>query len=343
MTDDEKKPANITIELPPLTLAPGGRTKLARPGLSWFIRHIVFVDGDPQTLSELTTKIVDEIEQANELVESSQRFADLDPDKNPDAAFDTLMANDAWPEKWAMLVVKFGSDFVDEANELDAEARQVVLWRLAKVRAMLIFTLHVEELTWRGYLNFGVDDISEVLSAWEQSDKTEVEEYWQTFIQDRPYLINLIAPGPVQVHTGKAFLGGKKVDNTGGKIVDFLLANSIGGNAALLEIKRPATKLLRETPYRDDIYAPSTELAGSVAQILNYRDTLMTGDVRDLNLDAFMPSCMVLIGNHGAELDSPEKRRSFELYRASLNGVSIVTYDELFERLKKILDVLRGD
>jgi hypothetical protein len=28
---------------------------------------------------------------------------------------------------------------------------------------------------------------------------------------------------------------------------------------------------------------------------------------------------------------------------ATLNGVSIVTYDELFARLKKILDVLRGE
>ena len=253
------------------------------------------------------------------------------------------MAQDAWPEKWATLLIKYGQELVDETNQLDAEARQVVLWRLARVRTMLIFTRHVEGLTWRGYLNFGADALVEVLTAWEESDKTEAEEYWQTFIQDRAYLINLIFPGPVKVHTGKAFLGGKKVDNTGGKLVDFLLENSIGGNAALLEIKRPATKLLRETPYRDDIYAPSTELAGSVAQILNYRDTLTTDKPRDLNLDAFMPSCMVLIGNYGSELESSEKRRSFELYRSSLNGVSIVTYDELFDRLKKILDVLRGD
>lgn len=71
---------------------------------------------------------------------------------------------------------------------------------------------------------------------------TQAEDYWQTILQDQPYLISLIFPGPVAVHTGKAYLGGKKVDNTGGKIVDFLdflLEHSIGGNAALLEIKRP--------------------------------------------------------------------------------------------------------
>jgi hypothetical protein len=52
---------------------------------------------------------------------------------------------------------------------------------------------------------------------------------------------------------------------------------------------------------------------------------------------------MVLMGNYARELDSSEKRRSFELYRSSLNGVSIITYDELFTRLEKILDVLRGN
>jgi len=336
VTDDEKpKPIEITVD--------AASIKLYRPGLSWFVRHLVFADADPQTLSELSGKIVEEITQANEFLESSQRFADLNPNDDLEAATTTLMAQDAWPEKWAALIVALGSQLVDDTNQLDAEARHVVLWRLAKARTMFIFTRHVEELTWRGYLNFGADTLAEALTAWESSDKTEAEEYWQTFIQDRAYLINLIFPGPVKVHTGKAFLGGKKVDNTGGKLVDFLLENSIGGNAALLEIKRPATKLLRETPYRDDIYAPSMELAGSVAQILNYRDTLTTDKPRDLNLDAFMPSCMVLIGNYGSELESSEKRRSFELYRSSLNGVSIVTYDELFDRLKKILDVLRGN
>jgi hypothetical protein len=99
---------------------------------------------------------------------------------------------------------------------------------------------------------------------------------------------------------------------------------------------------LTRTAYRgNEIYAPSNELAGSVSQILNYRDTIMTGNISPL--DVFMPSCVVLVGNYAKELDSPGKRRSFELYRSSLNGVSIVTYDELFDRLKKILDVLRGE
>jgi hypothetical protein len=326
-------------------MVPGGSVKLSRAGLSWFVAGLVFADDDPKTHAELVSKLAEEVEEAKRLLESTEGFAEFMADPEGHADFlDRFGDQDASPEKWASLFVAFGSALVNENEEepLGDELRQVVMWRLAKIRTMLLFTRHIEDLAWRGYQNFGADVLAEALTAWDTSDKNESEEHWQTFLQDQPYLISLIFPGPVAVHTGKAYLGGKKVDNTGGKIVDFLLEHSIGGNAALLEIKRPATKLLMGTAYRgSDIYAPSTELIGSVSQILNYRDTIMTGNVSPL--DVFMPSCMVLVGNYASELDSAEKRRSFELYRSSLNGVSIITYDELFTRLKKILDVLRGD
>lgn len=124
--------------------------------------------------------------------------------------------------------------------------------------------------------------------------------------------------------------------------MDFLLEHSIGGNAALLEIKRPAAKLLTKNPYRgNDTFAPSSELVAAVSQILIYRDTIVAENTSTLNV--FVPSCVVLIGNYGGELDSDEKSRCFELYRSSLNGISIITYDELFTRLQKILDVLHGE
>ena len=318
--------------------------------MSWFVKGLVFADGNPQTQSALVDKLADEVTETKKLLESNEgfnkRFAEAAADpENLMADFVSSLAaddQDASPEKWAALFVVFGSALLGEDNPLDEGIRQVFLWQLGKFRTMLLFTRHLEEFAWRGYRNFGADVLAAALAAWENSDKTEAEEYWQTFLQDQPYLMSLISAGPLAVHTGKAFLGGKKVDNTGGKIVDFLLEHSIGGNAALLEIKRPATKLLKETAYRgSDIYAPSTDLTGSVSQILNYRDTIMTGDISPL--DVFMPSCMVLVGNYSSELDSPEKRRSFELFRSSLNGVSIVTYDELFARLKKFLEVLRGD
>lgn len=341
---DEASGKTFTVTIPPISMIPGTGIQLSREGLSWFMRMLVFQDGDPRTHSDLIAAVEKEVEQVREVAESTEGFAEFaaDQEGHPDFLDELMKRLNSSPEKWATAYFLYGSLLVQENGQFDEEIRLPFIWRVAKLRTMFLFASQIQDLAWRGYRNYGVDILVEALTTWEASDKTEHEEHWQEFLQEQPYLINLIFQGPVVVHTGKAYLGGKKVDNTGGQIVDFLLENSIGGNAALLEIKRPGTKLLMKTAYRgDEIYAPSSELTGSVSQILNYRDTIMTEKISPI--DVFMPSCVVLIGNYGAELDSPAKRRSFELYRSSLNGVSVVTYDELFDRLKKILDVLRGE
>ncbi|ASW84754.1 Shedu immune nuclease family protein [Mycobacterium intracellulare] len=352
MAEDENPPKSdgkskrvITVNFPPVTIAPGQGTKFSREGLSWFVKQLVFADGDPRTYADLTSAIEQEVEQVKPIAESTEGFAELaaGQDVNLDFLKKLTKGRDSSPEKWATAFYLYGSGLFADDTALDDKDRLVILWLLAKFRTMYLFAKHIQDLAWRGYQNYGVDVLAGALTTWNLSDKAESEDYWQQYLQEQPYLINLIFPGPVAVHTGKAYLGGKKIDNTGGQVVDFLLEHSIGGNAALLEIKRPGTALLMKTAYRgDEIYAASSELTGAVSQILNYRDTIMTGRSTS-PIEVFVPSCVVLAGNYKDELDSPGKRRSFELYRSSLNGVSIITYDELFDRLKKILDVLRGE
>jgi hypothetical protein len=61
-------------------------------------------------------------------------------------------------------------------------------------------------------------------------------------------------------------------------------------------------------------------------------------------LTAFNSKRVVLIGNYERELTDPKKRASFELFRGSLNGVEIVTFDEFFreaENLDKLFNLVR--
>ena len=51
---------------------------------------------------------------------------------------------------------------------------------------------------------------------------------------------------------------------------------------------------------------------------------------------------MVLAGDAGRELNTPEKRDSFEAQRAQMNSVRIVTYDELFTKLRVTTHLLEG-
>jgi hypothetical protein len=43
------------------------------------------------------------------------------------------------------------------------------------------------------------------------------------------------------------------------------------GKLAIIEIKKPSSSLIKKAPYREDVYAPSGELRGAVAQLLDQR------------------------------------------------------------------------
>ena len=54
------------------------------------------------------------------------------------------------------------------------------------------------------------------------------------------------------------------------------------------------------------------------------------------------PRCFVVVGR-ASELDTDDKRKSFELYREHLAGVRIVTYDEILEQLKILREFLAAE
>ena len=51
-------------------------------------------------------------------------------------------------------------------------------------------------------------------------------------------------------------------------------------------------------------------------------------------LTAFNPRCLIVAGNGEKELDNEVKKEFFELYRSSLQGIEIITYDELFKKME---------
>jgi hypothetical protein len=131
-------------------------------------------------------------------------------------------------------------------------------------------------------------------------------------------------------------------------IVDFLAANHLTRNAVLIEIKTPNTKLLGGK-YRDGgIYGASDELSGAVAQVLSYRHSLnrefdrIGRDYRE-QLEAFSPQCLVVAGHAARDL-APERLQSFELFRDAVAGtVTGITYDELFGKVRALIEVLEGN
>lgn len=192
----------------------------------------------------------------------------------------------------------------------------------------------------------GLQNLKRVLDTWHSNCENYNEEFWQKALTENSFVLEQVFSWPASIVKGKAYIGGKSVFNTGGNIVDFLLKNRLTQNAALIEIKTPATRLLG-AEYRAGVFNTSIDLSGSVMQILNYRHSLQE-DFRSITksqgdlFDSFNPQCAVIIGNARAELTHQNKTKSFELFRSEFPGLSIVTFDELFDKTAQLISLLEN-
>ena len=191
----------------------------------------------------------------------------------------------------------------------------------------------------------GVAALESAVAEWEKNIDNALEEFWQDLLSRHAFVLSQAFSFPVVIIKAKAYMGGKVLDNTGGHLADYLAANPATRNPVIIEIKTPTTPLLERRAYRGGVYAPSEELSGGVTQVLTYRHSLiadprLTKGYED-QLEVFQPMCMVLIGNT-AELVDEDRRRSFELARTNYRDVVVLTYDELFDRLRSLLSTLKG-
>ncbi len=144
--------------------------------------------------------------------------------------------------------------------------------------------------------------------------------------------------------------------NSSGKRVDALLKTAgLINSLCFVEIKTHKTELLDKKFYRARCWSISGELSGGVAQIQNtvslnlknfYGKTQMkdktSGNLTGEEFFNFQPKSFLIIGSlsqfkndHGVNED---KFRSFELFRKNTLNPEIITFDELYERAKFIID-----
>jgi hypothetical protein len=193
----------------------------------------------------------------------------------------------------------------------------------------------------------GLSSLKNALVVWQENKENDDEEFWQRVFSQNSFIFAQLFSFPVILIEDKAYIGGKNISNKGGNVIDFLYANDLTKNAALIEIKTPKTKLLG-SQYRGDIYNISVELSGSVVQIANYKKSLLqnfnslTSNEGD-EFNVFNPKSIIVIGSISDELIEQRKKKSFELFRAGLSDVQIITYDELFGKVEFLIKLLQGE
>lgn len=193
----------------------------------------------------------------------------------------------------------------------------------------------------------GIGSLKTALAVWNENKGNSNEEFWQKTLSKFSFVLSQIFSFPVIVLKDKAYVGGKNIDNARGNLVDFLMANKLTRNAALIEIKTPKTPIVGKQ-YRGDIHSIENEVVGAVMQVTNYRDsllkqfnTLAAGTNGDF--DAFDPQCLVIVGSMENEKMSQLQKKSFELFRNGLKDVRVITYDELFTKVQILIDLLEGN
>lgn len=186
------------------------------------------------------------------------------------------------------------------------------------------------------------------------------EAVWQDFFESNTWIfgygLTYVLNSPLdgaKLETavrGHDFLGA-------GKRVDALLkTQGLVSALSFGEIKTHKSALLRPVvqPYRRECWQVSDEVAGGVAQVqrsvqaslANIRSKIELKDASGAPtgemLFMYQPRSFLVLGSLSefrvAQGINEEKYSSFELFRRNLNAPEIVTFDELYERAKYIVE-----
>ena len=75
---------------------------------------------------------------------------------------------------------------------------------------------------------------------------------------------------------------------------------------------------------------------------MRYKDTLLKNWQElspEQDIIAFNPDCILILGNT-SELNDKDKKASFELWRSSLVGVVVLTFDEFKQKIDNLINAL---
>ncbi len=165
------------------------------------------------------------------------------------------------------------------------------------------------------------------------------ENTWQKFFSDNPFILSSAFSYPIIKFDEQVCVGGRMFSGAGYKIADFLFTNNSTDNSAIIEIKKPSTDLLNNTPYRGSVYSPCKELSGSINQLLDQKYkfqqeiTQFKANERRYDIESYSINCLLIIGKTPQE---PDQKKSFELFRGNSKDIEIITFDELLEKLKQL-------
>ncbi len=246
----------------------------------------------------------------------------------------------------AEVVSTWGSS-INEFSDKDKNAIKEMFDKLTLTNDFLTSTtlLETKSKIDKKYIE---DVITEFKSLMKITTDTEAtEKKWQAFLNTHNWIFSYIFSFPIILFQDEAYVGGKNISNSNGKVTDFLVKNNLTDNVAFIEIKTHKSPLMkRGKAYRgNDVYGMSIDLSGALSQVLNQRDNFQKHFATikidsDESFESFNSKCVVLMGQI-KQLNS-KQYRPFELVRSNSKDVEIITFDELLDKIENIQKLIEG-
>lgn len=269
---------------------------------------------------------------------------------------ESSMIDDEWDKKWTnefyfdhlsevlekeeSIKLKYEKDDIFISIDIELTSSQKTI-ELATNECISI----VESLLEKVELSIdGLDGFFDAIDVWKKNKNQKDEKFWQDILKKHSWILSLAISEPTVIFDKEAFIGGKNISNKKGNVIDFVYKNKLSESCALIEIKTPQTKLLGKK-YRN-VYSISNEFTGALNQLFNYKDSFLKNYYSlvynsEDKFDLISPRCYLIIGSQ-EKMDSQEKK-SFELFRKNLSNITILTYDELFEKLFYVLTLIKKE
>ncbi len=193
--------------------------------------------------------------------------------------------------------------------------------------------------------------IEEVITQFEKLLKQKnqsktLEKKWQEFFKKYNWIFSQLFSFPVLIFEDEAYVGGKSIQNKGGKFADFIYKNKLTNNIVFIEIKTHKTKILDSRSYRgEDVFPMSSELSGALNQVLNQRENMqhefytLRGKSKEV-FESYNPKCLIVVGSMSSMSD--EQKKSFELIRSNSRDVDLITFDEVLEKIKGLQTIMKS-
>jgi hypothetical protein len=191
-------------------------------------------------------------------------------------------------------------------------------------------------------------------------ENKRVEDVWQTFFERNYWIfgygLNYFFNSALEGERLEQLVRGHDISHSGKRVDALLRTRGIVSALSFGEIKTHRTDLMKKVakPYRAECWQVSDELSGGIAQVQktvqvaleNLGSRLdLTNEIGDPTGDAlflYQPKAFLVIGSL-SEFQTPnglnsQKYSSFELFRRNVTNPEILSFDELYERARFIVE-----